>query len=68
LKNGLEKRRFLVLRFCGSRRNGSSLKRLAESLHADGVGYMLSAGWEVKMEIADKARDTRLDRVFSVRV
>jgi len=41
---------------CGApiRRKGSPLKNLAGALHADGIGCTLSAGREVKMEIAAK--------------
>jgi hypothetical protein len=46
-----EKRQFLALRFCRGRRKGSALKNLVRTLHADGIGYTLSAGREVKMEI-----------------
>jgi len=51
LRSGLKKRQFLALRFCRSRRNGSALKHLAGTLHADGIGCTLPAGREVKMEI-----------------
>jgi hypothetical protein len=49
---GWEKRQFLALKFCRSRRKGSALKNLAGALHADGGGCTFyRSGREVKMEI-----------------
>ena len=39
---GWEKRQFLALRFCRSRRKGSALKNLAGALHIDGGGCTFS--------------------------
>ena len=60
MRNGWEKRQFLTLRFCRSRRKGSALKNLAGALHTDGGWSTLSVGWEVKMEILAKYFRLRL--------
>lgn len=47
-ENGWEKREFLALRFCGSRRKGSTLKNLIGALHINRRGCRLSVSREVK--------------------
>jgi len=39
---------------------GAALKNLAGALPTDEIGYTLSAGWEVKMEIPVKLRRERI--------
>src|SRR5208282_5691442 len=48
---GWEKRQFLALRFCRSRRKGSELKNLSGPLHTDRGGCTLSVDRELKMGI-----------------
>jgi hypothetical protein len=42
---------FCALGFPGNRRRGNAVKKLAEMLPAEFIGYKLARSWKVKMEI-----------------
>jgi hypothetical protein len=42
---------FCAFGFPGNRRRGNAVKKLAEMLPAEFIGYKLARSWKVKMEI-----------------